>query len=241
MERRNVELLAAWSGVPFVVLFFVGFLLIAHWVPPLSPAWSANRLATHYDKHRTAIRVGMTLAFIGCMFFMAFGAAVATQTRRIRGIATSMCYLQLMSVAASVIILILPIMLWWVAAFRADRSPELVQLLNDVASLVFVVGFVPYITWAVSVGVAILSDRSSGPLYPRWAGWLSIVAGGLQVQGFMLAFRHEGPFAWDGLFSWWIPLCVFFGWMIVIMVLTIQAVGRTVSADKPDCDLERAR
>jgi hypothetical protein len=42
----------------------------------------------------------------------------------------------------------------------------------------------------------------------------------------MLVFFKTGPFAWDGLISWWVPAVDFFGWAVVMMVLTAKAARR---------------
>ncbi|MCY4426740.1 MAG: hypothetical protein OXC05_06885 [Halieaceae bacterium] len=36
----------------------------------------------------------------------------------------------------------------------------------------------------------------------------------------------RGPFAYDGLISFWFAVFVFFGWMVVMTVTTFQAVSR---------------
>jgi hypothetical protein len=74
----------------FSVLFFVGFVGIAHFVPPLDPSDTAAQIATIYQQHTNSIRTGLLLCFVGCMFFLAFGAGISGQTRRIKGISPTM-------------------------------------------------------------------------------------------------------------------------------------------------------
>lgn len=222
--NRRIELGCAWSGVPFVVLFFAGFLLLARWVPPVGPSLSATRLVARYQEHTNSFRLGLALAFIGSIFFLTFGVGIAHQTRRIKGAASLLFHLQIVSVAAAVIILILPIMIWWTAAFRLERSPELTQLLHDLGCIIFVVGFVPYVTWALGVGVSILSDSSQNPLFPRWSGYLSLLVAFIQIPPVVLVFFKTGPFAWNGVFSWWTIMFAFFAWIVAMIVVTIQAI-----------------
>lgn len=225
--RRRTELWLAWSGAPFVVLFFLGLLVIAGWVPPPSPALNAADVAELYRADNFSIRLGVLCCFLGTMFFLAFGAGIAGQTRRIPGVAPAVTYFQIASFASAVLILIFPMICWWAAAFRPDdRAPELVQMLNDLGWLMFVVGFAPYVTWAVSTGLAIFSDTSDTPLYPRWAGYLCVFVGLVQIPPGVLVFFKTGPFAWNGLVSWWIPMFDFFGWIVAMTVLTVRAVDR---------------
>lgn len=225
--KRRTELWLVWSGVPFVVLFFVGLLLLAGFVPPPSPNLDAAGIAAVYRDHAFSIRLGLLLCFLGTMFFLAFGAGVVGQTRRIVGVSPAVTYFQIGSFASAVLIIIFPLFCWWTAAFRPEsRSAESIQLVNDLGWLIFVAGFAPYVTWAVSTGLAIFSDESRSPLYPRWAGYLCVFVGLVQIPPGVLVFVKTGPFAWDGLISWWMPMFDFFGWIVAMTLLSARAVDR---------------
>lgn len=232
--KRRIDLSLLWCGVPFIVLFFTGLLLFADFVPPPSPALSAEEVAAVFEDRAVSIRTGMLLCFVGSMFVLPLGAGIINQTRRI-AVAPGLTILQVMSVAALVLILIFPIMLWWVAAFRpGERPAEDVQFANDLACVIFVGGLVPPVAWALSTGVAILCDTNSDPVFPRWAGYLSLFVALAQLPALALVYTHTGPFAWDGLMSWWIPLSDFFIWIAVMMALSIRAASGQVEPDPRD-------
>lgn len=170
MERAS-EKFCAWSGIAFAVIFFIGFVGIARFFPPLSPADTAEQTAAIYREHTNAIRTGLLLCYIGTMFYLAFGSGIVGQTRRIRGAAPAITFFQISSYASAVLLIILPLICWFTAAFRPDEwSPESVRLMNDLGWIGLVIGFSPFVTWVVTTSVAILSDRAEQPLYPRWSG-----------------------------------------------------------------------
>ncbi len=219
----------AWfarGGIPFVALFVVGMVAFAGFVPPPSPATSADEIAAIFRDNTTGIRFGMVLVFLATILFLFYGAEIAHQTRRIASASRALCYVQIASVSAAVLIIDIPVMLWWTAAFRPERPAEFIRLLNDVAWMIFIVGFVPYVAWALAVGLAILADVAPEPIFPRWSGYLSIFVALVQIPPVMLVFVKTGPFAWDGLISWWLPAIDFFGWILVMMVLTAAAARR---------------
>jgi hypothetical protein len=225
--KRTTELMCAWGGIAFSVLFFVGFVGIARFFPPLSPADTAEQTAAIYRDNNSAIIGGLLMAYVGTMCFLAFGSGIVGQTRRIRGVAPAVTYFQVSSYAAATSLLTIPIIAWFVAAFRPEtRSAESIQLINDFGWIAFVIGFPPFVTWVFSTGLAILSDRSERPLYPRWSGYLSLCMALIQVMALMLVFFKVGPFAWNGLFSWYIPFTDFFAWFVVITVVTIKAINK---------------
>ena len=42
----------------------------------------------------------------------------------------------------------------------------------------------------------------------------------------LIEFFKEGAFAYDGLISFWFIYIVFFGWIVVMSVMTLKAVAR---------------
>ena len=86
---------------------------------------------------------------------------------------------------------------------------------------------VPFTTFVVqnfAIGLAILGDKGMAPMFPRWVGFFSMWVGVLFVPGGMLTFFKHGPFAWDGLFAFWIPLLTFFCWYLVMFVFLRQGI-----------------
>jgi hypothetical protein len=163
------------------------------------------------------------LGFVGTIFLAAFGAAIAGQTRRIRGVSATVVYLQVASVAVAVVIMPMPG--WWAAAFRPDAwSDQTILLINDYSWIIFVIGFVPFVAFFIATGYAILSDEAEHPLYPRWAGYLSVFLGTVQTSAAPLVYFKAGPFAWNGLIAFWMPVVEFFTWFVVFTVLTLKAI-----------------
>lgn len=233
--KRIIEIACALGGITFAVLFGIGFLAIAQFVPPLDPGHTAEQTAAIYRENTTAIRVGLLLCYAGCVAYLAFGASITGQTRRIQGAPATLIHLQLVAFSASVLLVAGPMMVWLVAAFRPDEySAETIQMLNDLGWITFLLGWVPFVTWYIATGVSILCDESPTPIYPRWAGYAGILLGFLQSTATFLVFTQSGPFAWNGLFSWWLPASEFFTWFMIMTVLTVKAVNRQYRSADPD-------
>lgn len=224
--KRYVELVCACGGMVFAVLFGIGFLGIAHFVPPLDPGNTAEQTAEIFRSDQGKIRTGLLVCYFGCPFYLAFGAAINAQTRRIADVSRTLTQLQAAAFSASLILIIGPFMIWWVAAFRPDEnSAQLTQMLNDLGWISFLVGWVPFVTWYVVTGLAILLDTSRAPIYPRWTGYVCLFMGLGQTSATFLVFFKSGPFAWDGIFSWWLPAAWFFTFFVVMTYATVQAIN----------------
>ncbi|MGB8391334.1 MAG: hypothetical protein WCE76_27095, partial [Mycobacterium sp.] len=89
---RKADIWFAWSGIPFVLLFVVGMVAFAGFVPPPSPANSAEQIAAIFRDHTNGIRFGLVLVFLATILFPFYGAEIAHQTRRIAGASRALCY-----------------------------------------------------------------------------------------------------------------------------------------------------
>lgn len=224
--KRGIELFCASGGMIFAVLFGIGFVGIAGFVPPLDPNASAEQIAAIYRSDTNAIRAGLLVCYIGLPFYLAFAASISAQTRRIVGVPRTLIHLQVAAYSSSLLLIAGPFIIWWVAAYRPnENSAEIVRMLNDLGWISFLVGWVPFVTWYVITGVAILCDTSATPVYPRWAGYLSLMMGTGQMSATFLVFFKTGPFAWDGIFSWWLPATWFFIWFAAMTVLSTRAIN----------------
>jgi hypothetical protein len=135
---------------------------------------------------------------------------------------------QAMIAVVTLVINMFPQLIFALAAFRTDRDPSGVVLLNDVAWLLLFTGIVPFIVQNVAIGIAILRDPRQ--TFPRWVAWLNFFVAFSFVPDPLAFFLKTGPFAWNGVFVFWLALttyCVF----IFVMCWGCLRANRTLSAD----------
>jgi hypothetical protein len=224
--RPRAQRLCIWAGLLFMVVLYVGFWLMAGFVPPPSPQNSAAETAKLFSDHSTGIRLGIVLTNLGSGLLCAWYGTLSVQLKRIEGHSSPWTYTQLVGGAASVVIFLIPCGLWEAAAYRPDTDPVLTQRLNDAAWLMFVGLVCTGIMQAVAVGMAILQDERDRPIFPRWSGYLSIWVGLLLLPGALVPFFKDGPFAWTGVFAFWVVLFAFSIWVVALSVLLLGAVTR---------------
>jgi hypothetical protein len=70
-------------------------------------------------------------------------------------------------------------------------------------------------------------------VFPRWAGYFNLwVALLISPAGIVVFFKH-GPFAWNGLFGFFLPLTAFAAWIAVMVVVLLRAVENDTLDDVP--------
>jgi hypothetical protein len=228
MKRALMSLrsqrIAAWCGPVFVVLFGLGFLL-AHFVPPPSPSLSAPEIAREYGENRLGVKTGVMLAMTGAGFYLPFTAVVAMQLRRIEGPYSPWAYTQLASGAALVTLFIIPFMGMQTAVYRDDRTDdEVVRAFSDFGWMAFAGTIPPPTVQLLTVAAVVLSNRSAREIFPRWVGYLNLFVAATFLPAAVLVFFHDGPLAWNGVFTWWLPAATYFGWIVVMLPMLLKAI-----------------
>jgi len=117
--------------------------------------------------------------------------------------------------------------IWWlVTVYRPQRNPDLIYLINDMAWLQFIGGVSMWLAMPIALVIAAFTDKSPTPVYPRWSGYATIWIMLTVLPDQLLFFFHRGPFAWNGVFGFWIPLVVFAGFFVVNLIVLRPAILR---------------
>jgi hypothetical protein len=212
-----------WGGPVLTVVFAAGLIPLAGFFPPPSPAADAQTIARLYAEHATAIRLGCFAMIVGLVFLVPWGLALAAWCRRIPGADPALATGQLVCLAVSTALIEVIPTVWAVAAYRAGTAaPDVTQALNDLGWFLLLFAWPPFSLWSVLVAMAVFADRRERPLLPRWAAYLSLWDALLLAPGGLMAFFKVGPFAWDGIMAFYIPLTVFFVWLVGMTVVMFR-------------------
>ena len=222
--NTDLQRLCAWTGVVAMMMFFAGMLVMT-FIPPLSPALNAEQVALVYQTHTTAIRSGAVLVLISSMLAAPFYAVVSIQLRAMEGDKRPvMAYAQLAAGTANILFFILPALLWVVAAFRPERPAEITHALNDLAWIITILPWPLTAMQMLVCGATILKHGARVPIFPRWLAFYNLWSALLMAPGSLIPFFKTGPFAWDGLFAFWLPATVFGIWFVVMQVMVLKAI-----------------
>jgi hypothetical protein len=224
--NTRYQILLAWSGAVLVLLFAVGFYPLAHFIPPPLPSASAAEIAGMYQQNPLQIRLGLLVMMISFGLVCPFAAVIFIQLSRIQRGPSILPYAQLACGICGGALVMIPLMLWAGAAFRPDRNPELIMILNDMAWISFLWPVPVFFLQVVSTGLAILGDKNDQPILPRWSGFFCLWCAVAFLPGLLLIFFEIGPFAWNGLLTFWLGASVFFTWYMVMSVVMRNCVVR---------------
>jgi hypothetical protein len=232
MNTRS-QRLCAWSGPLFALLFFLGYGVIARFIPPPDPADTAQVVADRYREHANAIRTGMLVSMYALVFYVPFVAAISLHVKRIEGRFSPLAYAEL-GLGVLLPVEFLPSLYFFQnAAYRPERANEAVQQLNDMGWLPFTGIIFTIFVQNVVIGIAVLSDNRDKPIFPRWYGYFSIWCGLLYCPASLDVYFKDGPLAWNGILSWWLSLISFFAWLVVTTVVVLRAITDQAAESVP--------
>jgi hypothetical protein len=226
MRRTDGELILFWTLPAIAIIWVSAFFLFPGFLHPMSPTMSADAVADFYRDEAARIRYSMIL-------FNWFGVGLiptvillAMQVRRMAHRTPILSYSLIACAGGPPCLFLIANMFWLLGSFRPERSPELTQLLNDLAWVTFTV-LVPYlIAQCLLLALAIYWDRQEQPVFKMWVAHFNIFVAVALAPAAFTALTFSGPLAWDGLVSFWVKNIAIAAWIVVMGVVLGQAILR---------------
>ncbi|MEE6164466.1 MULTISPECIES: hypothetical protein [unclassified Mycolicibacterium] len=221
---------AQWLSL-WITPFFAGVLLAAliafpgFW-PPMSPNLSAEQVAEFYRHNGAMIRFSMITVNLCAIMLIPFFMVVVVQMKRMATPSHVLAYCYLAAAANGATLLAIADIFWLVAAFRPERNPQLTQLLNDLAWLIFVAPVGMVVVANLCLALAVWLDARTQPVFPRWVAPFSLMTAAAMAPAACAVVFRTGPLAWDGAISFWLRNTAFVLYIAVMFVVLRSAIAR---------------
>jgi hypothetical protein len=221
----KVQRVVLWSAPAVALVLLVLFGLFPGFFPPMSPRLTAGQVADFYAGDTALIRVSMIGFNLFGVLIVPFFVLIMVQMQRMRGQSHILAFSYLASVVAGTTMFALSAILFAAAAFRPDRGADLVQVLNDLAWILFVAPIGMFVAQFVLLALAVWFDDPDRPVFPRWVAHFSLLTAVLMAPAAGAAVAQDGPLAWDGFVSFWLrngALALFVGVMFVQLRVALR-------------------
>ncbi|MDX8151779.1 hypothetical protein SK069_09255 [Patulibacter brassicae] len=120
----------------------------------------------------------------------------------------------------------------------ACTTGEASEALNDAGWLPFVGVFYATFIQVIAVGLCILQHPEQR-VFPRWLGFFNLWVGVVMLPDVLIFWFKSGPFAWNGIAPFWVILCAFCVWFLVMSWAVQRAVRQQVADERQAVALER--
>lgn len=215
-SRGTVLLACGWCGPLTIAVAFVGWLTAGVLPFPLGPSDSAADVAAFYGGG-LHVSLGLVIASTGVSLVAPLIAALSHLMDTGSPESRLLSLVQAISGATTTVLLLVPMLIMAVAAFRPSRDAELTVLLNDLSWLLFITPVMPFIIQNLAIAVSAFRDPDSR--FPRWVGYLNCwIAFTFTFDVLALVFQR-GPFTWNGILIFWLALTTYSVFLLVMGLL----------------------
>ena len=233
MRRADGELFLVWTLPVVGLLWISAFLLFPGFVQPMSPMLSAEQVAAFYrdPENLPRIRISMILFNWFSVALIPLLALLVLQIRRMAHRTPIFSYSLIACAAGGPTIFLLADLFWLLAAFRPERDPQLTLVLNDLAWITFAtqVGFL--IAQSLILSLAIYLDRQPRPVFQPWVAHFNLLIAAAMLPAAFAGMALDGPFAWDGLLTFWVRNIAVGLWIAVMGVVLGRTIHRQYDAE----------
>lgn len=225
MNTRGQRILL-WTVPPAVALFALAFVLFPVMSPPLSPTLTPEEVAAFFREYNTGILGVVILCNLLAGSLVPLFAVTAVQISRTGTSSSVFTYAYIACVGAGTTAFILADYCWGVAAFRPDRDPQLISLLNDMAWFFFIAPVGTIVVQNLCLAISIYLDDRPDPIFPRWVAHFNIITAVLLIPGAFSFLFKTGPLAWDGAVSFTLRVVVLGSYLVVMFLVLVRVVNR---------------
>lgn len=231
LKATNIktQLVALWIAAASALSLLIAFIAFPGFWPPMSPQLTADQVASFYRNHTAWIRFSMVTFNVCGIMLLPFFCVIVVQMKRMATQSQVFAYCYLSAVVSGATLFTLADIFYAVAAFRPERDPDLIMLLNDLGWMVFIAPVGMIVAQNLMLALAVYHDTHVGganPVFPRWVGHLSLLTLFAMVPSACAVVMTNGPLAWDGAVSFWLRNGAFATFAVVMFFVLRAAIHR---------------
>lgn len=227
----RTQLISLWTAPIFGTILLIAFIAFPGFFPPMSPDMTADQVAAFYRDNSAMIRFSMiTFNLCGIMLLPLF-MVIVVQMKRMATQSHVFAYCYLTAAVSGATMFALADIFYLAAAFRPDRNPDLVMLLNDMAWIIFIAPVGALVAMNLLLAAAIYFDAGPNPVFPRWVGHYAVATALAMAPAVGAAIFRTGPLAWDGAVSFWLRNASF-ALFVAVMFFVLRGALKRQAAEE---------
>lgn len=224
---QRIELLCAWCGPAFVILYGLSWVVLGHNYPPPDPLFSAQELVDNfYLKYRDSIMLGQSLSTAFGILYLVWACQLSVQMWR-RGAPHILSLLQLVGGLLTGWVLIFCPALWvWCAEVAGTADPALIKMVHFLAWYTYDMTYWITTIEVIALFAFVLMDKQTPALMPKWAAGLALFSGLSFLPLTFLPYFKSGPFALNGYWAFHVAFISYGLFTALIGVYMAQDIKR---------------
>lgn len=224
--KFRIQLFCVACGTLFTLFTVIGWLALAQGLFPVPASLTPEATAAHFVEHSLGMRTGCMLYIFGTGLFCLWIAQLGVMLGDIEGKGPVLSIANVTAGNGVAAFVMMSCCLWISAAYRAEASPDVVVALNDAAWHGFLLTWPALSVQMITCGIITGMDERAQPLVPRWVQRMSIIFGIGIAMASGPAWMKSGPFAWNGVLAYYVPMIMWGLWFEIHSWYMLMALLR---------------
>ncbi len=230
VENIGSQKLGLWCSWIFAALTVIGWLGIAHFYAPAPANLGIDATKVWFtETHHWGTIVGCTIFYIACGFLVPGSIQFGIMLAKIEGrwplwsLTTAVCGIFIS------LIIFLNACAWIVCAYRPETGADVIQSWYDWSWFAFLLGWIYLAVEMLATAAVEFMDKRPVPMIPRWLTWVTLFGGVSLITAAGPAFFKSGPFAYHGLFGFYIPMVIWGTYLLLTTWYMLKELERTAA------------
>jgi hypothetical protein len=223
----------AYTGFAFAFLWPFAAIVVANcqYILPPSAADPAEKVVSDYLANTTGIRFATVIFIFVSMLYTTWSCGIMQMVRRRERQWPILFNIMTVAVACEVVVVMFIGFFFGAASWRpGDTSREVTQAFNDLGWLGVLFTGAPFALFQLALAASILMDTGARAPFPRWSAYFNIFTSFFMCEACLLLFFKTGPFSQNGVLVFYVPMIVFFVWIVMFSTLTLRAINAEATA-----------
>ncbi len=232
---NKIQILFAWSGLLFVIVYGLSWVVLGHNYPPPNPAFTAQELVNNFYvpfKHR--ILLGQSLSTCFGIFYATWSIQLTVQlwarekdnhllslTNLVGGLLTGW------------VLIFCPAIWAWCAEFAGTVPAEMTKAAHFIAWYTYDMTYMITTIQAFAIFAFVLADKHKPAIMPRWAAGLTLFSGLSFLPLTFLPYFKSGIFAINGYWSYHVAFISYGIFTAVLSYYMVQDLKRIKTSTTP--------
>ena len=230
-SRKRDQWIAFWMVPAFFNVFGLVFVPLSWMMPPRSPSAPEQQIIDFMQSHNLLIACALLTLVYG---FAPVGNSIyLIQIKRMSVSPVFRYTLMVGSITGAIVGMLFPMFCFGLGAFRSGYRPSILVMLYDFGYLAFIGSLGCFCIMWMAFALAIILDENN--VLPKWLGYYTLWQYVTELIAAPVWIAKSGPFAWNGLMTFWLAMALYVPWQIIVYVCIYRSIK-----NQPDDELENA-
>ncbi len=230
--RKLDQWIAFWIVPAFFSVFGIVFIPLSWMMPPRSPSSPPSQIVEFMQSHNLLIACAVLALSFGLAPLT--NAVYLIQIKRMSVSPVFRYCVMVGSMTGAIVGMLFPMFCFGLGAFRTGYDTSVLAMLYDFGYLAFIGSLGCFCIMWMAFGLAIILDRNG--VLPKWLGYYTVWQYVTELIAAPVWIAKSGPFAWNGLMTFWFAMALYVSWQIIVYLCIFRAIK-----SQPERELENDR